>query len=220
MFKQVGCSAVEFMLWMRNDPVEKFLIENPKEVVDGFQYVSLHAPGIPYVKSDEVFSLFEIIQNLHDKFAFKAIVFHPDMVKDWDLFNNLRFPIAFENMDNQKDFGISIEDMEIVFEKTDSKMVFDIQHIYSNDSSMKLGYEMLEKFKERIVEIHFSSLNGGKSGPVHKLAYQSPEQEILNILKNTKIPILFEGVVDPNSKMEDIRKEFGFTQKFLSSRQP
>lgn len=110
-----------------------------------FEYRSIHAPVkdnnskyiyYPEHKSQKVLDKIDrFIQEIDPQ----VLVFHPDQIHDFNWLNK-RYGslLAFENMDKRKDFGKTIGDMKEVFEEAPkAKWVFDINHLYTNDKTMK-----------------------------------------------------------------------------------
>src|SRR3989344_2499485 len=141
IMRGLGCTVIELSV-IRPERISG-LQKMTRADLAGFEYVSLHAPALDftYENSQVVSDLFAILIKAHKKFNFDAIVVHPDLVKDWQLFESVKLPWAFENMDNRKAFGRGRADLAQVFSNMPAKMVVDMQHVYTNDQSMRLAEE-------------------------------------------------------------------------------
>lgn len=88
----------------------------------------------------------------------KNIVYHPDAVSaDFlkMLLDNFE-TVSVENMDNQKKFGGTVEDLEKTFEEYPNlKMTLDINH----SATPEVTGKMIDSFESRIIEIHCSGVN-------------------------------------------------------------
>lgn len=115
---------------------------------------------------------------------------HPDQVTDFNWANEKYGSLlAFENMDEKKKFGKTIFDMKEVFNKCpNSKWVFDLNHIYTNDNTMDLAKSFFDEFKNRLTHFHISGYGG-----FHDALCISKEDVIIKGLVSLDYPIVDEG---------------------------
>ena len=196
-FAKVACSIIE-LGFVQIHRFEKFdPEERPQEFVDllaQYKYVSLHAPKCTYDKTAETAKVFEKINKVHKLRQLDLVIFHPDTIVDFELFNNLPFPVAFENMDKRKTFGRTVEDIQNVLAKNPTfKMVLDVNHVFTNDPTMKLAEDFLASLGDRIAEIHLSGYT-----KLHDPIYISKQDFIAKPIINLEKPIIVESDLDPS----------------------
>jgi len=167
--------------------------EVTKEDLGSFDYISLHAPVIQYGKNSETEFVFSKLNKINDLRKLDLVVFHPDTVEDFSVFNNLNFPVGFENMDNRKVNYKTVEEMQKLLEMNPSYgMVLDVNHIYTNDKSMVLAREFFKKCGSRIKEIHLSGYE-----TLHDPLFKTKQKEIIDSIEDFDIPIINEADINP-----------------------
>jgi hypothetical protein len=120
-----------------------------------YSYISFHAPSAFSV--DEEGPLVKLLSKLPREWP---IVLHPDAVHRFELWSVLADRLAIENMDGRKSTGRSVRELEEVFVRLPSaRMCLDLGHARQVDSSMVGAYLFLEKFSERIVQLHVSEVD-------------------------------------------------------------
>lgn len=219
---------IEDALKVNNEAIELSLTRASKfkqpftdevfNLVNKFKYKSIHAPvrdsELNMIKfpSAEGEKLLDIVDKIAENINPNAILFHPDVVEDFNYLNS-RYgtTLAFENMDLAKSFGKTVKDMEDIFKKSpQAKWVLDINHIYTNDKSMEITKEFYSKFKDRLTHYHISSL-----GDFHDCFYVTHEDIILNGVMDAETPMIHEGnAIDKNIGQE----EFQYIQSYLETR--
>jgi len=209
IIKQLGCTAVE-LGFVRKQRVEDGWMEAiTKEDLEGFKYISLHVPSMYYKDNEETRNIFKRIERINNLRPLDLVVFHPDNVVDVEVFKKASFPVGFENMDKQKLFGRTPKDMEKLLKKNaDFRFVLDINHIKSNDPSMKTVDEFYSQLGHKIVEYHVSGL--GSDYP-HIPLFQTRETDILEAIKDLSKPIICESRLTP----DNIRQEKDFIERYL-----
>lgn len=121
-----------------------------------FAHVSFHAPSkVETLKEEE---LVAALQEVADKHV--SIVVHPDIMQDYSLWRSFGPLLCVENMDERKPCGRTAAEMAAIFEKLpEASMCFDFAHVYQIDPTLCEAQHMLNRFGNRIREIHLSSLN-------------------------------------------------------------
>ncbi|MBI2669968.1 MAG: hypothetical protein HYX20_02410 [Candidatus Yanofskybacteria bacterium] len=162
--------------------------------LSGFDYVSLHAPVAEYGYNVQTDLIFIKIARVHRIRPFDLVVFHPDTVEDFSVFETCpSFPVAFENMDKRKKTFKSVEDIaELAGQFEDFKMVLDVNHAYTNDPSITLTAEFYEKLGDKIAQVHLSGYTG-----YHEPLFQTQQAEIIKSIRDPNVPIIVEGVLKP-----------------------
>jgi sugar phosphate isomerase/epimerase len=199
VIKNLGCKYVELGFITS----ERFFSEQLDRVnekdLEGFEYISFHTPtlnyAINYGNNDETKKFFERMTDFSKRVNLDLVVFHPDTVEDFSIFENADFKIGFENMDNRKKSCKSVDDIEnILLKNSNFKFILDVNHCYSNDSSMKLDTEFHERLGNRISQIHLSGFNG-----YHDPLFETKQLEIIRSIQNFDVPIIVESVVNPET---------------------
>jgi sugar phosphate isomerase/epimerase len=75
--------------------------------------------------------------------------------------------LLFENMDVQKAFGRSVADLDRVFAAHPAAgLCLDVAHCWTNDPSLRLAHEFVDRFGDRLREVHLSGIEiDGKHRP-------------------------------------------------------
>ena len=179
-----------------------------------YKYISIHAPWkeLRYDKNKNTIRLIDRLREISEYINIKSIVLHPDIVDNFSFLDNCKLPFLLENMDKRKRFGIKLEHFEKLKENYNFGFLFDAKHAYEHDSSMKLGFELIDLFGDRLKELHVS---GEDSNGNHNLVYSSKNKEkIEEILKlKLKVPIILEGILSENFR-EEILEELNFLKNY------
>lgn len=187
-----------------------------QEVVDIFslfKYRSIHLPVVEETQggkkfltypNPEIDNVLKVIDKIISKSSPDTVLIHPDQVTDFSWARSKYGKmLAFENMDSNKKFGKTIEDMKKVFELCpDAKWVFDVNHIYTNDDTMGIAKDFYSEFKNRLTHYHLSGYGG-----FHDALCLSKEDIILKGIQSLDFPIIDEG----NLILKDVlEKEFEY----------
>jgi hypothetical protein len=198
IIKDLGCNAIEISL--HEEDFKEFR-NLDKSLLNSFDYKSLHAP-------EPSPALFKIIVEFYEKIRLDNIVFHPDSVKDRNIFDNFsNLPFSFENMDRRKTFGKNVEDMEEFLKNEKYKFVLDVNHCYTNDKTMKLANYFYVKFKDKISEIHLSGFE-----VFHEPLFKTKQIEILDAVPRENIPIIIESMCN---NIDEMREELKYIKDYL-----
>jgi hypothetical protein len=206
LIKKIGCNAIELGFVYKEDFFSNQLEEIEKTDLEGFEYISFHAPKFNYENNEETKNIFKIISKFNKKIGcLDLVVFHPDNVKDFSIFDNLDFNIGFENMDCRKKSCKSVSDIEGTLSKNNKfKFVLDINHAYQNDQSLQIVKDFYKKFGKKIAEIHLSGFKG-----FHDPLFKTKQLEIINAIQNSSVPIIIESELTP----ENVSKEYNYILK-------
>jgi hypothetical protein len=204
-FKNFGCTAIE-LGYVKKDRLAKEPLENINyDLLKDFSWVSIHAPAgdFKYSRTSQVLEVLEHIQWLYDKFSLNAVVFHPDVFEDFSILDGFSFPVAMENMDDQKKSFQRADSLKPVLEHDPNwKLVLDLNHCYVNDRSLHLVQDLYSVFKNRIAQIHISGYQ-----KLHEPLYVTGQREIIAAIPDPKLPIIIESSVN---SFEEARKEYEF----------
>lgn len=177
-----------------------------KKDLEGFDYVSLHAPVIAYGENEETKFVFEKIKRINQLRKLDAVVVHPNTVENFNVFSNVEFVVAFENMDNRKDSYTKPEELKTLLDQNSSyRFILDVNHAYTHDKSMEVVKKFYSLLGDRIEEIHLSGYEG-----YHEPLFKTKQMEILKSIQNFETPIIIEAVM--NSKEIEMEMEYVLKQ--------
>ncbi len=201
--KKAGCKFVE-LGFVKLKSLEEGLLDEIQAVdLDDFEYVSFHAPKFDYGKDKNSLKILDKIKYFSNNVRnIDLVIFHPDTIKDFSVLRSVGAPVAVENMDNHKQSCRSTEDFEQILDGySDFTLVLDVNHIYSNDLTMKMGSDFYKKFGNKISQVHVSGYAG-----YHDPLFNTKQLDIVRGIQNFNIPIIVESVI----ALEDLKKEKSF----------
>jgi sugar phosphate isomerase/epimerase len=207
-YSENGITILELLV--KNDFILNKLLKIDKSIFNKFSRLSFHAPvNLIYKNSKETIGLLNKIRDVVRNFGIKVVVIHADIVGDWSVFDKyLEIAIAVENMDDRKSIGQHPQDLLPLLNNSNLGFVLDLQHIFVNDNSMELAFEFLNKFKDRLSEIHISAYNKELN---HHLLFQEKQEIIITTLKKIleikDVPVIIESPID---KVEDLKLEWDY----------
>ncbi len=182
-------NAVE--LHCPNEEMIDYLIQKKDLDLSSFPYISVHAPSLINNREGVVRRVLNKLRDLKEKYKIKNFVFHVEKGVDWSIFSYyLDLPVSIENMDNEKDVGKNIEDIEMILKNHPFNLTLDLQHCFTNDRSMKLAIDLQEIFGERITEYHIS---GFEKEILHYPLFETNQNIIIESLLYEDIPIIIES---------------------------
>lgn len=189
----------------------KNLVDSIKGLnLTGFKYVSFHAPSkLLFLREDELINILApIFENSW------PVVIHPDIITNYNNWKKFGSLICIENMDKRKKEGRTTVDLQEIFLKLpDASFCFDIAHAKQVDPTMTEAYFMITKFKNRLREIHISSVNTqSKHEPLNfesLIAFKTMAEFIPE-----DIPIILESPVSHDS----IEIEMNVAEYILSNK--
>jgi len=133
------------------------LIDSLDELpLQSFTYISLHAPSsFPKSKEEEVVDLLLPVSQRQWN-----IIVHPDVIYTPRRWAPLGERLLIENMDRRKPAGRTAEELAKFFkELPEAKLCLDVAHARQLDTSLRLLWEILCGFWNRIREVHISELD-------------------------------------------------------------
>jgi endonuclease IV len=199
ILKNLGISTVELGFIRLSRIKQGQLDEITKEDLEGFNYVSFHAPKYSYGINEGTKFIFSEIEKINKIRHLDAVIFHPDCIEDISAFHHAPFQVLFENMDNRKSLFQTPENIKRIVDENDNfKVVLDVNHIYTNDPTMKLASRFYEELGNKIVQIH---LSGYKE--FHDPLYMTKQTGIIAAIKDLTVPLIIESVISP----DEIEKE-------------
>ncbi len=206
--REKGITAVELHLDAGFDTVTQ-------GDLSGFSYISVHAPKHDYRNNAETRELLGRIAALHARAPLSLVLFHPDVVAESDMLEGLPFPIGFENMDSRKSMGQQPEDLRPLLERfPESKFVFDVNHIMTNDPTMALAEEFYRVWGHRLGQVHISGFGGFADGQDHVPLFKTKQTEIIKAAARARAPFIIESAL---SLFDDIVQESAYINEVLAT---
>lgn len=186
------------------DELEKIILDIKK-----FKYVSIHLPtDFRYGNNKETKEFLDKIYRFYLKIKAKLAVIHPNSVVGWEVFDNYEMNWAIENMDYKQVNYKYLEDFEKFFiEKNNWKMVLDLNHCFTNDKSMVLAKNFIDKLGSRIAEFHISGFVD-----FHESLYKTDQKIILDFCKELDVPLIIESGF---GSVEELQKEINYIRNNL-----
>ncbi|HET8862087.1 MAG TPA: TIM barrel protein [Solirubrobacterales bacterium] len=121
-----------------------------------FRYVSVHGPSKARRMPEA--ELATLLAGL--PVFVKAIVLHPDQIKDPAPYRVLGSRLVIENMDSRKRAGQTGDDLATLFSALpEAGFCFDVAHAWTVDPTMEAGGELLDRFAGRLRHVHLSSMS-------------------------------------------------------------
>lgn len=206
LLREAGVKAVELdrdIVMPDTDTIETF----ERGDFDDFEYISLHAPTWEWGHNRETSLIFKKISTLQTLCDLDLVVVHPDTIEDISVFQDCTFPIAFENMDWRKDDFHTVKDMKPLFEIIPSaKMVLDVNHVWTHDTTMQLAHELYEAFHDRITEIHLSGFS-----KLHDPLFKTKQREIIEAIEDFSVQIIVESQLP----LDGVEKERSYIEETI-----
>ena len=124
-----------------------------------FRHVSVHSP----IKGSPLGSDAERVEALLAlPCEVRTLIAHPDLVEDPEPWRALGRRVVFENMDDRKAGGRTAGELADLFAALpDAGFCLDIAHAHTIDPSMAAAGELLDRFRNRLREVHLSSIRAG-----------------------------------------------------------
>lgn len=124
-----------------------------RDLPSSFRRVSAHAPAVFETSPADV------AERLACSTLGLDLVLHPDLYAAEDALAALSGRAVFENMDANKTFGRTVEDLAEVFERfPEAGFCLDVAHVWTNDETLRLGLDLLDAFSDRLRQLHISGI--------------------------------------------------------------
>jgi hypothetical protein len=193
-----------------NEEIVDYLLQKEDLDLSSFSYISVHAPSLADKKEEGVKMILNKLRDLKERYKIENFVFHIEKKVDWSIFSEyLDLPVSIENMDNEKNTGKNIKDIEKILKNYPFNLTLDLQHCFTNDRSMKLAMDIQKIFKEKIVEYHVS---GFEEEVLHYPLFKTNQNIIIESLLYKDIPIIIESCF--KKRGEEV-KEIRYIEKLM-----
>ncbi len=159
--------------------------------LDKFQYKSFHAPSSMEADFEPT------ALNLLTRVAARGwpIIVHPDAMHDlseWSRFGDLLY---VENMDKRKPIGQTANDLACIFrDLPESGLCLDLGHARQVDPTMSEAAEILNRFQDRLRQLHVSAVNSQSQHDPLTLEAVLAFQRVSGLIP-AHVPIILESRV-------------------------
>jgi len=177
--------------------------------LDRFSYVAVHAPtSFHEVNEADAVQLLE--SRLPETWN---IVVHPDSLNDLSLWRRFGPRLCLENMDKRKTTGRTARELDRFFDSLpEASFCLDLAHVRQIDPSMSHAVELINTFRDRIVQLHVSDLDA----PAHHVPLTTAAilafQEVVPLLPRN-LPVIIESVIPADG----IDREIAMARRALAS---
>lgn len=209
--KNIGSRWLELGVGKIERLAEGWLEKIQPDDLKEFDYVSLHAPIVPYGHNDQTRFVLDTITRFHTTIRrLDRVVIHPDPVEDFSVLASAGLPIGLENMDWRKASYRQPQAFLPLFDRfPDWRLVLDVNHIFTNDPTMNLAKEFYRLLGSRITQIHVSGFR-----TFHDPLYLTGQNQIVEAIEHPDVPLIVESLLSPG----DLVKERDYLTEILGER--
>ena len=215
LYKKIGATAIELSFASTKELDNFRLSNNIIKLLDHFSYITIHAPwmGIVYGLDSNSEKNIKKIRNLCEQLSIGGIVMHPNCIKNFEFLKSFKLPFLLENMNKGHITGTKPEHFRKYVDNFELDFVFDLQHAFEQDQTMKVSEELIDVMREKIKHIHISGQNNITR---HLPVIDSDNKaRIMQALKRCPdVPIICEGIMLDNFEERAV-KELKFIQENL-----
>ena len=187
--------------------------DNNLRYLRNLKFISIHAPwqAITYGNNQKSKDVLITIEKLYKQIGARNVVFsNKELVTDFNSITSYDFIASIENDDWRKPSANTPKEIrKILSENQNLKFTFDFAHALTVSSIDIPLY--INKFKDKLIEIHLAFLNRKFKDHWFLHKYDSKKIRILlNHLKNTNVPICLECVALDQNEIQLIRREIEY----------
>ena len=173
MLSDKKVNAVELSA-LRQDELAPLVQQLEQLDLGRFQYISFHAPSA-MEQSYEPTAL-ELLKQVAARNW--PIIVHPDAMRTPSAWACLGGCLCIENMDKRKPIGQTATDLAKFFDALpNASLCFDIGHARQIDPTMSEAWAILQRFLNRIKQLHVSEVNTQSKHDPISLNRFSPSKE-------------------------------------------
>ncbi|MBW3020122.1 TIM barrel protein [Candidatus Woesearchaeota archaeon] len=203
--------------------MEQELSEDNLKFLREQYYVSIHAPfldhlGNPlhYHMDSKTHKLLDKLNEWYEKLNAKALVFHPNLITNYEIFYGYNFNICLENMPLEKNFSLK-EIRNIIKHHKNFKIVINTSHSFTYE--IEHLSELIEEFKDKIQHVQLSDryYNPSRSAEVNRsqLVYCDDLSKFKN-LRDLDCPMILDaGLHNSQNDLLNLSKEIYCAKKML-----
>ena len=151
--ERTDIAAIELSA-LRDHELRPLIEALPRLEIDGFAYVSLHAPSRLGNLSEDV--VIDLLSQIPSQWP---IIVHPETILNPPRWHRFGPQLCLENMDNRKTTGRTVMEMRELFRVfPDASFCLDVGHARQIDPTMASALLMLSEFSERLMQLHISEV--------------------------------------------------------------
>jgi hypothetical protein len=211
--------ALEMLRGIQTGPIELSalrenelapLVEGLKSLdLSPFTYISVHAPSkYEYVNEPEVLALLGEVAARGWR-----IVLHPDVIRDFTVWNSFGSLLLIENMDKRNSRGRTARELSDIFTRLpEAGLCFDMGHCRQVDPTMNESYLILRDFGDRLTELHVSEVNSRSTHDPLSCAAIGAFEKVACLVPD-RVPVILESPV----RDEDVEREIEHARLALPS---
>ena len=133
------------------------------------------------------------------------VVLHPDAVFNWAHWRPLGAALLVENMDQRKATGRTADELAAAFELVpEAGLCLDVGHAHQQDPTMAEARLILERFGERLREIHLSHVTSESAHERLGPAAIAAAREVAALIPE-HVPVVLETPVTEEQLDEELR---------------
>jgi len=166
-----------------------------------FSYISFHAPSkLEEGTEPEVIAvLSQVIER-----GWPVIV-HPDVIQEFGLWETFRDLLLIENMDKRKAVGRTASELAFFFESLpEASLCLDLGHARQVDPTMSEASLILEKFGNRLRQLHISEVNSRSTHDPLTAGALMAFRRVSRLIPD-EVPVILESPVSGDQVEIEIR---------------
>lgn len=167
----------------------------------GFDHVSLHFPSAYPPGSEPA-----LVESLRQVAPGVPVVVHPDAISNFAPWRAFGATLLVENMDRRKPRGRTVRELEAIFDRLpDARLCFDMAHARQVDTSLTEAFLILERFGERLAQVHLSEV--GTSGRHSRLSRAAilAFRELAPLIP-LEVPVILESPVNEDEIADELAR--------------
>jgi len=194
---------------LREEELEPLVNDLDDLDLSNYKYISFHAPSkLDKLSEKQTIELLKIIAD--KKFN---IILHPDVIKDFSLWEQFEDLLLIENMDKRKPIGRTLEELEIIFSKLPkANLCFDIAHSRQVDPTMYESRKILNLFLYKLKQIHISEVNSMSKHVTMSIETILAFRKVADLIPSD-IPTIIESPADESEIDLEINNVFRALRK-------
>lgn len=135
--------------------LREFLASADARELTQFACISVHGPAKHLPEPEDWPALIAELVAL----PAERIILHPDTLPDLAAAAPLGSRLVLENMDCRKSGCRTADELEPVFAALpEARFCLDVAHAWTIDPTLAVGHELLDRFSDRLVEVHLSGI--------------------------------------------------------------
>ncbi len=142
-------------------------------------------------------SVLKNLERMQEQLSVNGIVFHLDVIDNFDILADSPIKTLIENMDSRKKLKTDVTFFRKLKEDYNFGFVLDLEHAYEHDNEMGLAKDLILVMDDRLSHLHVS---GCSEKEIHSPLYLSKNKDKISRVLELKlqIPKILEGLLSGN----------------------